>query len=135
MHFLQSFRGCRLRCAPLRRKTRTRLRLIKSKEDGSILRLPNIAILYKKGCGIGWVDFDFFFTFSTEGKQRSIVFTCKSVENSNKKCIGSIDLYRRGHDFLGHELYKGSNLCTDGPLCPAEILDPRITFFRCILSL
>jgi hypothetical protein len=36
----------------------------------------------------------------------SIFHACKSVE----KFIGSIDLYRRGHDFLVHALCKGPKI-------------------------
>jgi hypothetical protein len=48
--------------------------------------------------------FEFFFTFSTKSEIRST--PRKSVENSPQKIIGSIDLYRRGHDFLGHAVYS-----------------------------
>jgi hypothetical protein len=48
--------------------------------------------------------FDFFkYTFSTKGKQMSVVPLVK-VWKIAKKLIGSIDLYRRGNDLLVYAL-------------------------------
>jgi hypothetical protein len=46
----------------------------------------------------------FFYSFK-KSKQRSVVPLVKAWKIVNK-ISGSIDLYRRGHDFLGHTIYR-----------------------------
>jgi hypothetical protein len=76
-------------------------------------QLP-ISIFGSTYCGIGWVDTLLFFTCLKKIRHRSVipVHPCRSMENGGKKIIGSIDLHRKGHDFLGHALpvYRGSKI-------------------------
>jgi hypothetical protein len=43
------------------------------------------------------------------------------MENSKKIFFEFIDLYRRGHDFLGHALYKGQKVVFLGVKRPSSL--------------
>jgi hypothetical protein len=51
-----------------------------------------------------------FLHFLTKGKQRCVVTLVKTWKIAKKKFIGSIYLYHRGQDFLGHALYTGQKI-------------------------
>jgi hypothetical protein len=64
------------------------------------------------GYTLEWVDFFYFFYILNKRHSgvRSVVPLVKTWTIAKKVFFRSIDLYHRGHNYLGHSLYRGKQI-------------------------